>query len=116
MIKRDFLKVYHQQVANPNAFDQNVSFLNGENNNYLQISNAYLEFVVTVRNTAANFDTKNGIRLINIAFAYCFKEAFLSTTGGSDLKHNTCVGQVSFIMRSITSKDGDLLTMEIQML
>ena len=44
----------------------------------------------------------------NIVSAYCFKEARLSTTGGSDLEHKKIVGQVSTIMRLLTSKGGDL--------
>ena len=50
------------------------------------------------------------IRLVENAFAYCLKEAQLSTTGISDTVHNKYVGQVSIIKRSLTSKDGDLLS------
>ena len=39
-----------------------------------------------------------------------FKEARLATTADGDLEHNKFVGQVSTIMRTITSKDGDLLS------
>ena len=46
--------------------------------------------------------------MINNALAHCFKEARLATTGGSDLEHIKYVGQVSTIMRLLTSKDGDL--------
>ena len=50
------------------------------------------------------------IRLVDIAFPQCFKEARLSTTGSSgDFELNENVGQVSNIMRALTSKDGDLL-------
>ena len=45
----------------------------------------------------------------NIVFAYYFKEARLSTTRGSDMKHNKFVGQFSTIMRALTSKGWDLL-------
>ena len=34
----------------------------------------------------------------------------MSTTGGSDVEHNNHVGQVSTIMRSLTSRDGDFLS------
>ena len=34
--------------------------------------------------------------------------AFLSTTGGSDLEENRYIGQVSTIMRFLTSNDSDL--------
>ena len=49
IIKRDFLKIYHQQGAQLNDSDQNIKFIFGENNNYHQIGNAYLEFDITVR-------------------------------------------------------------------
>ena len=47
---------------------------------------------------------------MNNVFAFCFKEATLSTTGGSDIGHSKNVGQVSTIMRVLRSKDGDLLS------
>ena len=68
------------------------------------------EFDITVRNPAANFIILSEIRLINNAIVYCFKEAFLATTGGSDLDYNKCVGHVSTNMGALTSKDGDLLS------
>ena len=46
--------------------------------------------------------------MINNALAYCFKEARLSTTGDSDLELNKHVGQISTIMRLLTSTDNDL--------
>ena len=52
----------------------------------------------------------NAMRLVNNAFAYCFKEARLSTTGGSDIEHKIYCGQISTIIRALTSKDGDLLS------
>ena len=50
------------------------------------------------------------INLVNNAFAYCFNEARLSTTGGSDIEHNKYVGQESTFLRALTSKDGGLLS------
>ena len=108
IVKREYVKIYHQQGANLNDPDQNVEFIFGENNKYHQIGNAYLEIGITVRDTAGGFANASNIRLINIALAYCFKEARFSTTGSSDLEHNKYVGQVSTIMRSLTSKDSDL--------
>ena len=107
--KRDYLKKKHQQGANLNNSDQNVEFIFGENNNYHQTGNAYLEFDITVRGEDdANFANKSAIRLTTNAFAYVFKETRLSTTSGGDLEHkNIVVGQISTIMRAITSKDGD---------
>ena len=108
IVKRDYTKVYHQSGANLNDQNQNVEFIFGENNNYYQIGNSYLEFDITVRNTAGNFTDASAIRLINNAFAYCFTQATLSTTGGMDLEDIKYVGRVSTIMRLLTSKDSDL--------
>ena len=83
----------------------------GENNNYHQVGNSYLEFDLTVRREDnAIFTNNSPIRLTNNAFAYCFKEARLSVTSGSHLEHNKYVGPISTIMSVLTSKDGDLLS------
>ena len=111
IIKRDFLKIYHQQGARLNQSDQNVEFIFGENNNYHQVGNSYLEFDITVcREDDANFTNNSAIRLTTNVFAYCFKEARLGVTAGSDLGHNKYVGQVSTIMRVLFTEDGDLLS------
>ena len=107
IIKRDFTKVYHQQGANLNDSNQNIEFIFGENNNYHQIGNSFLQFDINVRNTAGDFTNVSDIRIINIAFVFCFKQATLATTGESDLEDIRYVGQVSTIMRMITSKDSD---------
>ena len=113
IVKRDYTKVYHQQGANLNDSNQNVAFIFGENNNYHQIGNGYLEFDITIRkvveipNNPILIDTDQ-IRLINNAFAYCFTQVTLSSTGGMDLEDIKYVGQVSTIMRLLTSKDSDL--------
>ena len=111
IIKRDFTKIYHRQGDQLNQSDQNIEFIFGENNNYHQIGNAYLEFKFTVRkNDDTIFYHEDPIRLIKNGFAYCFKEARLSTTIGSDIEINNFCGQVSTIMRAISNKDGDLLS------
>ena len=111
IIKRDFLKNYPQQGAQLNQSDQNIEFIFGENNNYHQVGNSYLEFDITVRREDNdNFTDNSRIRLTNNAFAYCFKEASLGVTTGSDLEHNKYVGPISTVMRVLTSKDGDLLS------
>ena len=111
IIKRDFIKVYHQQGAQLNQSDQNIEFIFGENNKYHKVGDSYLEFDITVRrNNGVDFDNNDPIRLTNNAFAIVFKEGRLSTTAGSDLEHNKYVGQISTIMRSLTSRDGDLLS------
>ena len=111
IIKRDFLKVYHQQGAQLNDADQNIEFIFGENNHFHQIGNSYLEFDITVRaqNVADAFDDESPIRLTNNGFAYVFQEGKLSTTT-TDLEHIKYVGQISTIMRVASSRDGDLLS------
>ena len=111
IIKRDFLKVYHQQGAQLNDADQNIEFIFGENNNFHQIGNSYLEFDITVRaqNAADAFDEDSPIRLTNNGLAYAFREARLSTST-TDLEHNKYCGQISTIMRLVSSRDGDLLS------
>ena len=108
IMKSDYLKTYHQHGANFNDPNRNVEFIFGENNNYHQKGNSYLEIDITVRNTAGSFIDGSNVGLINNVFAYCFKGGRLSTTGGSDLENNKYVGQVSTIMRLLTSSDSDL--------
>ena len=111
IIKRDFTKIYHRQGDQLNQSDQNIEFIFGENNNYHQIGNVYLEFNITVRkNDTTNFHNDDPIRLVNNRFAFCFKEARLSTSLGSDIEINKFCGQVSTIMRVISNKDGDLVS------
>ena len=111
IIKRDFTKIYHRQGDQLNQSDQNIEFIFGENNNYHQIGNAYLEFNITVRkNDDTNFHHEDPVRLVNNGFAFCFKEARLSTSLGSDLEINKFCGQISTIMRAISNKDGDLIS------
>ena len=111
IIKRDFTKIYHRQGDQLNQSDQNIEFIFGENNNYHQIGNAYLEFNITVRkNDTTNFHNDDPVRLVNNGFAYCFKEARLTTSIGGDIEINKVCGQVSTIMRAISNKDGDLLS------
>ena len=115
LISRDFLKICHQQAANLKASDQNVEFLVGENNNCHQIGNVCLQYELTIEKgvaVAANSVLVNGdaIRLVINAFAYCFREARLSTTGGSDIEHNKYIGKKPTIMRASTSKHGDLFS------
>ena len=80
-----------------------------EKKKYHQVGNTYLQNDITVRNHANSDFTDNGvIRLINNDSAHCFKEARLATTGGSDLEQNKYVGNVSTIMRMLTSRNDDL--------
>ena len=111
IIKRDFTKIYHRQGDQLNQSGQNIEFIFGENKNYHQIGNGYLEFNITVRkNDDTNFHYDDPVRLVNNGFAFCSKETRLSTTFGSDIEMNKFCGQVSTIMKSISNKDGDLLS------
>ena len=112
IVKKDFIKIYHQQGAQSNNPDQNIEFIFGDNNNYHQIGNSYLQFDIIVRpQLVANaFDDDSPIRLVNNAFAHCFKEGVISTTGGMEIENIKFLVQVSTIMKSLTSKDGDLLS------
>ena len=112
IIKRDFIKVYHQQGAQLNDPDHNIEFIFGDNNNYHQIGNSYLQFDITLRpQIPANaFNDVSPIRLVNNAFAHCFKEGVINTTGGMEIENIKFLGQVSTIMKALISKDGDLLS------
>ena len=110
-LKEILLKIYHRQGDQLNQSDQNIEFIFGENNNYHQIGNAYLEFNITVRkNDTTNFHNDHPVRLVNNGFAYCFKEARLTTSVGGDIEINKFCGKISTIMRVISNKDGDLLS------
>ena len=109
IIKRAFTKIYHRQGDKLNQSDQNIEFIFVGNNNYHQIDNAYLEFNITVRkNDTTNFHIGDPIRSVNNAFAFCFKEARLTTSIGGDIEVNKFCGPISTIMRVISNEDGDL--------
>ena len=108
IVKRDYTKEYHNQGAILNDSNQNVEFIFGENNNYHQIGNDCLEFDITVRNTAGIFINATVIRLPYNAFAFCFKEGTLNTTGGMDIEVNKNNGPVSTNKRLLKFEDGDL--------
>ena len=112
IIKRDFPKIYHQKAANLNDSDHNIDIIFVGNNNYHQVGNDFFKYKMTIEKDFANvanrvFVDADVFSLVNNAFAYCFKETRVSTTGSSDTEHNKYVGQVSTIMRAFRSKDGD---------
>ena len=49
IIKRDFIEIYHQHGAEANNANQNIKFYFGENLNYIQIANGYLEIDIEVK-------------------------------------------------------------------
>ena len=109
IIKRDFIKIYHQHGAEVNNENQNIKFYFGENLNYIQIGNSYLEIDIEVRKAdGTNFANADQIRMVNNALAYVFQEGRISTSAGTEIEHNKNLGNVSTIMRLLTQKDGDL--------
>ena len=107
--KRDFIKIYHQHGAEVDNEKQNFKFYFGENPNYIQIGNSYLEIDIEVKKTdGTNFANADAIRLVNKGFAYIFQEGRLSTSAGTEIEHNKNLPIVSTIMRLLTQKDGDL--------
>ena len=87
IVKRPFIKVYHQQRAILNNLDQNVEFISEQNNNYQQIGNAYQQYDITIGKLHDTNFLEDASRKMNNAFAFTFKEARLSTTGGPDFEH-----------------------------
>ena len=89
IIKRDCTKICHRQGDQLNQSDQNIDFIFDKNKNNHRLGNAYLEFNFTVRkNDDTIFPYDDPIRLVNNGFTFCFKEARLSTTIGSDIELN----------------------------
>ena len=115
IIKRDFIKIYHQSGANVDAENSQIKFYFGENHNFIQVGNGYLEFVIRIRRDDGNPFTivapgNDIIRLVNNAFAYTIHDARISTSAGVEIEQNKYVGPISTIMRLVTEKDGDLST------
>ena len=109
IIKRDFIKIYHQHGAEVNNENQNIKFYFAENLNYIQLGNAHLEIdILVTKADRTNFTNADEIRLVNNGLAYIFQEGRLSTSAGTEIEHNKNLGNVSTIMRLLTQKDGDL--------
>ena len=88
IIKRDFTKIYHQHGAEVNNENQNIKFYFGENLNYIQTGNAYLEIDILVRKgDGTNFANTDQIRLFNNGLAYVFQEGGISTSAGNEIEH-----------------------------
>ena len=115
IIKRDFIKVYHQSGANIDAESSQTKFYSNENHNFIQVGNGYSEFDISVRRADGNPFTivapgNDIIRLVNNAFAYTIHDARISTFSGVEIEQNKYLGPISTRMRSVTQKDGDLST------
>ena len=107
--EKRFITIYRQHGAEVNNENQNIELYYGENPNYIQIGNSYLENDIAVRKAdRTNFTITDEIRLVNIGLFYIFQEGRLSTSAGTQIEHNKNIGNVSTIMRLLTQKDGDL--------
>ena len=83
IIKRDFVKIYHQSGATVDAENSQIKFYFGENQNFNQVANGYLEFDIIVRRADGNpfiivAPGNDIIRLVNNAFAYTIHDARIS--------------------------------------
>ena len=116
IIKRDFIKTYHQSGANVDAENSQIKFYFGENHTFIQVGKGYLELDIRIRK--ADGDPFNiglapagdTIRLVKNAFAYTIHVARISSSAGFENEQNKYVGPISSIMRLVTQKDGDLST------
>ena len=70
------------------------------------IKNLILQYAKTILQI---FDNDDPVRLVNIAFAFCFEEARLSSSIGVDIELTNGV-PISTIMRVISKKDSDLIS------
>ena len=115
IIKRDFIKSYHESGANVDAENSQSEFYFGENHNFIQVGNGYLEFDIRVRRVNGNafaIGLAPGgdiIRFFNNAFAYTIHDARISSSAGVEIEQNK-YGPISTIMRLVTQQDGDLST------
>ena len=106
IIKRDFIKIYHQSGANIDAENSQIRFYFGENHNFIQVGNGYLEFDIRVRRDGGPFrvpvndgDPNDIIRLVNNAFADTIHDAGITTSAGVEIEQSKYVGPISTIMR-----------------
>ena len=84
IMKRDFKKIYHQPGANVDTENSQIKFYFGENHNFFQVGNGYLEFDIKIRKADNTiFANGNVIRLVNSAFAYTIRDARVSTSSRS---------------------------------
>ena len=115
ILKRDFIKIYHQSGANVDAENSPINFSFGENHISFQVGNGNLVFDIRIRRADGNAFTiiapgNDIIRLDNNAFAYTIHVAGISTSAGVEIEQKKNVGPISTNIRLVTQKDGDLST------
>ena len=90
IIKRDFIKNYHQSGADVKSEGSNIKLYFGENHNFVQVGNGYLEFDIKFRkadnsNFSINAHGHDFIRLVNHVFAYTLHDARISISSGVEI-------------------------------
>ena len=97
ILKRYFIKIYHQHSAQINDENQSIKYFFGENLNYIQIGHVCLEFEIRVKkayNTnfivAADI-TNEDVRLVKNSFAFTIHDARIPTTSDYELEQNNFV-------------------------
>ena len=109
--RKRLCKNKHQHGAQVNDKNQNIKVYFGDNINYIQIGNSYLETEIIVKKAdRTNFTDADENRLVYNAFAYVFQDARISAWNGTQIEQNKNVGPISTITRWLTHEDGDLST------
>ena len=105
IVKRGFIETYHKQNDQVYETDKNKEFTFGEKN-YYQRGISYLQFYMELKKDCGDFDNANTvvIRLVINALAHVFKEPYMHTTGGKEIEGKKCVGEVSTLLRLLTSR------------
>ena len=101
-IKREVFKIYLQHAAISIDSDQNIEFRFVEKFKFHQIDNSPLQNEMTIEKGVAVAASKvlvdeDAIRLLNNAFACCFREGRLSTAGGSNIEYNKIVDKYQLL-------------------
>ena len=110
ILKKVFAEISQQQIDQLNEADKVVALLFLENKRYYRIGISYIQFDLEFEKDGGNFEDDNSdpIRLVSNAFAHIFEEAYIHTTGSTEVESTKLVPQVSTIMRVIKSKDNEL--------
>ena len=90
-----------------NVENQNIKFYFGEDPNYIQIGNGYLDLDKEIKEAdETNFTNDVNIRQLNNGLACVFQEGLLSTSSALDIKNKKYLGTLSTCVRLLTHKDG----------
>ena len=100
LIKRDFIKIYHQSGVDVNNETSNIKYSFGESHTFIKTGNGFSEFDIKVKkdnkdNFSINAPGHDIIRLVNNAFAHTILDARLSSSSGVKIAQINFVGPVS---------------------